>query len=772
MVLRMRARKPVHPPRKNIIRWLLIGGLGAAVCGALWLLMVKRPAAPQTTRAETVGPTVRPEAEVFAQYAGSVNCRECHADAYQHWSASNHGLAERPPRDELDASAFEPARTFAHGTQKTEVRQREGRREVVTLGFGGKVEPYAVERVIGHDPLRQFLVAAPGGRLQTLEASYDPHKNEWFDVYGNEDRQPGEWGHWTGQGMNWNAMCASCHNTRVRKNYDEATNAYRTTMAEATVSCESCHGPMKAHVDWRRQYPGSTAADPTVKKLSRDQVFDACGTCHARRSELTGDFHPSEKFTDHHTVTLVDDTDTYFADGQVSGENYEYGSFLGSKMHATGVRCTDCHDPHRAQPRLPGNALCMTCHAGTVPAGITKIPAALDAVAHSHHKAESPGAQCTNCHMPVTTYMQRDPRHDHGFTIPDPLLTKTHAIPNACNRCHADKDADWSLAAVEQWYGPKMDRPTRHRAQAVAAARKGDATARDPLLAIAQDPSSPYWQASAAQLLTEWVTEPQVTSVLLKQTQDPSPLVRATAARTLEPVLGGRPDARAAVSKLLDDGDRSVRVAAAWTLRDSLVPGTRPDAELRHFIAINADQPTGQMQAAAFDMARQDPRAAVEHLRRAIAWDPNSPPIRHELAVALSTIGDSAGALEQIEATVRLEPKNAEYRYKLALACNEIGRLDRTVAELQTAVALDPQHARAWYNLGLARNSLGQTEPALQALSRGEAVAPRDPRLPYARATILARAGRTAEARRAAQRALEIAPGYPEAREFLEQIGP
>ena len=51
--------------------------------------------------------------------------------------------------------------------------------------------------------------------------------------------------------------------------------------------------------------------------------------------------------------------------------------------------------------------------------------------------------------MPVTTYMQRHPRHDHGFTIPDPLLTKQFGVPNACNKCHTDKDTEWSLEALE-----------------------------------------------------------------------------------------------------------------------------------------------------------------------------------------------------------------------------------------------------------------------------------------------------------------------------------
>ena len=70
-------------------------------------------------------------------------------------------------------------------------------------------------------------LAHPGPGL-----AFDPHRQEWFDIYGNEDRKPGEWGHWTGRGMTWNTMCAGCHNTRVRKNYDEATDTFHTTMAE------------------------------------------------------------------------------------------------------------------------------------------------------------------------------------------------------------------------------------------------------------------------------------------------------------------------------------------------------------------------------------------------------------------------------------------------------------------------------------------------------------------------------------------------------------
>ena len=87
--------------------------------------------------------------------------------------------------------------------------------------------------------------------------------------------------------------------------------------------------------------------------------MDNCGSCHARRSELTGDFKPGDDFLDEHELTIVDDSATYHADGQIRDEDYEYASFLGSRMHLRGVSCLDCHQPHSGKTLLPGNWLCL-----------------------------------------------------------------------------------------------------------------------------------------------------------------------------------------------------------------------------------------------------------------------------------------------------------------------------------------------------------------------------------------------------------------------------
>lgn len=705
---------------------------------------------------------------VFAAYAGSASCRECHEAAFELWQESNHRFAERSLRESLDKTAFDPPHIFQHGTQTSETRFVEGRFELITQGYDGDTGPYEAERIFGHDPLRQLLIPGPRGRLQATEVAYDPHKNEWFDVYGDEDRQPGEWGHWTGRGMNWNSMCASCHNTRLRKNYDEATDTYATSRAEMSVGCEACHGPMQDHVLWRGKHPDAEETDPTVIPMSKTQYMEACGPCHSRRSELTGEFVPGDRYFDHYGLVLPDETDLYFSDGQVMGENYVFTSFLSSRMYAAGVHCTDCHQYHSTKTLLPGNLLCMRCHDGNY-----ENSPVIDEATHSFHEANNAGYQCVGCHMPHTTYMQRHPRRDHGFTIPDPRLTKTLGIPNACNRCHADKGVDWSIDYVDQWYGDRMQRHSRDRAEWIAAARAGQPEGRDRLLAMLTSEDLPFWQAVAAGMLDQWVMEPAVSRALIGRLAHTNALVRSQAARTLEPpAQQGDLAVQAALKPLLNDPLRNVRVNAAWSLRQEIALDSLAGRELLHFLSHVADQPTGALQQGILYLAQQRPDRAFAYIDKAIAWEPNSALIYHEKAVASSLFGRPQEALRAIQKACDLEPQEAEYRYKLGLAWNELGRLDKTLEALQKTVELDPAHARAWYNLGLALNADGKPDAAIEALLRGESAQSRDPRIPYALATILLQADRMNEARSALARALEIQPDFEAARNLLRQVSP
>jgi len=766
----------------------------AAVMGLILFAVIEKSAVAEVVNSAVTN-AVRAERsfypdekKMFAQYGGSESCRECHAEEYGLWKKSNHGLAERLVQPARDRTAFDPTKTFQHGSQTSTASWSNGVASVTAIGLSRKPETHAIARVIGNDPLLQYLVPFPGGRFQILEASYDPHTNQWFNSYGNDDRQPGEWGHWTGRGMNWNSMCATCHNTRLRKNYDEPTDKYHTTTVEMTVGCEACHGPLKSHNEWQKQFGKSGKLDPTLKKLTRQQTVDNCGFCHSLRSDLTGDFKPGDDFSEHAQLLPVDASERYYADGQIRGEDYEYASFLSSRMHARGVACMDCHNPHSYKTILPGNWLCLRCHSVG-----SKTAPEINPVTHSRHKVfgfdtngvqvsadlskynsktvKESGGECVNCHMPQTLYMQRHWRHDHGFTSPDPLLTKQSGIPNACNRCHQDKDADWSLKFCDDWFGKKMERPARQRAQVIAQAQQGEPTAVNGLLALLAKEDLPYWRAVEVDLLAPWAAQPEVAAALLPGLENTNTLVRAAAARALEGALAAdAPGVASALQTSLKDSARNVRIAAAWSLRATIDTNSTAGIELQHYLDLSADQPLGQLNKGNFAFARNDLAAAAKYFQKAVAWDSYSPPFHQSLAVVLSALNRPAEAVQTLEQAVRLTPNDVESHYQLGLAYNEVGDLTNAAAQLAATVKLEPRHVVAWYNLGLAQNSLGQTEAAITSLQRAETLAPNEARIPYAKATILARQGKSAAAVSALQRVLAINPAHVEARQLFNVL--
>ena len=93
---------------------------------------------------------------------------------------------------------------------------------------------------------------------------------------------------------------------------------------------------------------------------SHEQV-ELCAPCHSRRAILGDYTHAEPNLLDSMLPSLLT-PELYFADGQILEEVYVYGSFTQSKMHAAGVTCGDCHDPHSGKRRAEGNLLCAQCH--------------------------------------------------------------------------------------------------------------------------------------------------------------------------------------------------------------------------------------------------------------------------------------------------------------------------------------------------------------------------------------------------------------------------
>ncbi|MEO0794373.1 MAG: tetratricopeptide repeat protein [Verrucomicrobiota bacterium] len=684
----------------------------------LWSLGACRPKATEPEAAidkPSAQPRIPPMPTTFSPQRlakiGPEACVECHAEIVEEWRGTHHALANRPVDPAIDDPAFVPPHSVTDAGVTTTLSKNGGEFIISVDEADGTRSEHVLNGVIAVDPLRQYLAPMPNGAWQTTSVAFDVHHKEWFEVFSGEDRLPGEWGHWTGQGMNWNANCAACHMTEFKKNYDWKTGNYSSTWLQQGIACAECHGGLEAHVK-NASRPGYKA--PPGLKLSKPQVMDNCAACHSRRGQLTADgFSPGDEFHQHYELALPDQPGLYFADGQIRDEVFVYGSFRMSRMGHAGVSCLDCHNPHSNELILPAqnNMLCMRCHES----GLDNAPV-IKPTEHSHHSAGSTGNQCIECHMPHTTYMQRDPRRDHGFLAPDPLMTQEFGIPNACNRCHTDESVEWAVEWSEKWYGDKLaDSRQRKRTRAIAAAHAGELAASD-LISLANSEEIPAWEATYTGLLGRYAYEPAVTSFLINQLSHEDPLVRTRAVRALSPVHQALGD----LYLRLDDDNRSVRLAAvdAFVGRTQLAPDKL--SEWRDFQQFNSDRPQNAFVLADEAVRQGDVDRAKMFVQRAVDLDKLNSAVYQQAAVFFSRFQEPDRAEELLLKAIELNPNDPQSYYYLALLRAEAENYEEAAALLSDVVALQPEFHRAWYNLALAYMRLEQWQEAGDALDGAE----------------------------------------------------
>lgn len=678
-----------------------------------------------------------------ATFVGSRVCADCHETELERWRGSYHDLAMTEATEQTVLGDFDDAEFTANGLMSRFFR-RDGQFMVRTDGPDGELHDYPVQYTFGWWPLQQYLIPFPGGRLQSLGIAWDSRAKEeggqrWFHLYPDDSPTPGSPLHWTGRDQNWNYQCAECHSTNLQKGYDLATDSFSTTWSEIDVACEACHGPASRHVAQARQAAQSKAPswDATKglvvdladrdggrwiidqeTKLPRRSVprkhhtqIDICARCHARRGQISDHYVYGRPLGDSHRLALLEEG-LYYPDGQILGEVYVYGSFLQSRMHAQGVTCTDCHDPHSLKLKADRDLVCAQCH----------MPSRYQTPAHHHHASGSTGASCTACHMPQRNYMVIDARADHSLRIPRPDLTLETGSPNACNACHGDKTTDWALKAFEQWYGQAAtQRP--HYGQALYAGRKGAPGAGHKLIALAADETQPgIARATALELLHQY-PDPTYMLTVRRLLEDKDPLVRAAAVRYLDTT---DPQTLMALGfPLLEDPILAVRLEAARTLAP-LAAMPLPDGEkarldkaldaYRASQLVNAERPESHLNIGLVEAAAQRPEAAEKAYRTAIRLDPQFGPAYVNLADLYRGLGrdrDGEAVLRQGLAEL---PKDASLHFALGLLQVREKDMRGAVASLARASQLAPESAHYAYVYALAVQGAGDMDKALSIL--------------------------------------------------------
>lgn len=714
-------------------------------------------------------------------YVANDACKDCHAEAYAQWQGSHHQLAMQHATAQSVLGDFNSA-SFKYFDLTSRFFRKGEEFFVNTEGPDGKLRDYKIKYTFGVDPLQQYLIEFPGGRLQSLTMAWDTKKKRWFHLYPNERIKADDPLHWTKLYQNWNMMCGECHTTNYQKNYDAKTGSYRTAWSEINVSCQSCHGPGQQHVDWAQQrargQPSAVrnaglAVDVSARAPNTVEV-EVCAQCHSRRTSLKSGHHAGDRFLDGFLPATLSDG-LYHPDGQINDEVYEYGSFVQSKMYHAGVKCSDCHNTHSLKLKTEVNQVCVACHRSEPPIRFATLKKKnYDSREHHHHPDGSTGTRCVSCHMPTKTYMGVDSRHDHSLRVPRPDLTSSIKTPNACNGCHADKSASWAAQKVSEWYGVARA-GTPHYGGVIAAVRAG-ATDHKALIALVANKDTPtFVRATVVELLGP--ADQTSLQTLLDLAYGDEPLLRHAALGALEALP---PQQRfSAAASLLSDDVALVRGEAARVLAD--VPADRFGAkqsaafrkalgEYRSQQEYAADMPSAQLNLAVLDNKLGDSTAALQHYERALQLDAYFLPARFNLANYYNSVGDNERAIGVLRDGIKLIPDNGELYYSLGLIYGELRRLQDAAAALGKAADLQPERGRVRYNYALALQGLGQEFAAATELRKAYKVDKRDPDIVYALAALHAQRNEWREALPYARRLVELLPKEPNAQQLLSDI--
>jgi predicted CXXCH cytochrome family protein len=732
-------------------------GYGFLIAAALFAALVVAGALLQYQRNRASVEASRPASEpvaakaAAAEYIGGKACAECHTKEADAWRGSDHDLAMQVADEKSVLGDFRDAKLKYAGTTTTFFR-RDGRFYVNTDGPDGKAGDFEVKYTFGVHPLQQYLIELPGGRMQAFGIAWDSRpKGEggqrWFHLYPDQNLKAGDPLHWTGNSQTWNFQCAECHSTNLRKGYDARTETFKTTWSELDVSCEACHGPGSNHAAWARKAPDSKGYD-SAKGLvvalderkgvtwapladtgnaqrsaprSQAREVDTCARCHGRAARLSDEEPHGRPMLDTHRLSLIE-AGLYWDDGQMRDEVYNWGSFVQSKMFAKGVTCSDCHDPHSLKLRASGNSVCAQCHRTDK----------YDVEAHTHHPAGSAAAACAACHMPTTTYMRVDPRHDHSMRIPRPDLSAKLGTPNACNNCHTNKTPQWAATAISQWTA-KAPAGYQRFAEAFAAASGGALEARRALLAIVEDKDQPaIVRASALVRLEPWLTASTLRSAT-NALNDTDPVVRLAA---VEALSGSPVETRQQyLPRMLQDPVLAVRIEAAHALAGPGESGLREadraayKRALDEFTAVqtyNADRPEGRTSLANLYALRGDGETAIAQYRKAIELDPTFVQAYANLADLFRARGAESESEAVLRAGLARNPGAAALHYALGLSLTRQKRPAEAIKAFAEAVKLDPAQPRFAYVYAVVQNDSGRKTEALQTLEAAHKRSPYD----------------------------------------------
>lgn len=371
----------------------------------------KRPPAPNVSQPQDVG-APRVERQAHFKSAADAKCGDCHADIVAAYSKHPMGrsLAKAAAADPLETYGAEAHLPCADGAYHYEVslagdRMIHRERRFNAAGESVTASERPIAYAVGSGRRGRSYLIQDHDRLFMSPLTYYPPHQRW-DLSPGYERNNSHFFRPIVGG------CLFCHAGETTFD-DDSLNYYPSpAFAQESIGCHRCHGPGETHVTKQSAGAASGPDDSIINpaRLTGDLALDVCAQCHlsgAARVIAPGkglhDFVPGERLRDSVAIYVErrDKSDRFVSHVEQMKESR---CFLGSEG---ALRCTSCHDPHRAPEEATKvdfyRERCAKCHADRG----CSAPAV-------DRQATTPADNCLTCHMPaLSTEIRHAAVSDH-----------------------------------------------------------------------------------------------------------------------------------------------------------------------------------------------------------------------------------------------------------------------------------------------------------------------------------------------------------------------